>query len=30
MLDELTDTREVVLDRVIQEQGEVWHLDRHG
>lgn len=30
MLDELTDTREVVLDRVIQEQGEVWHLDSHG
>jgi DNA-binding GntR family transcriptional regulator len=30
MLDELTDTRQVVLDRVIQEQGEAWHLDRRG
>jgi GntR family transcriptional regulator, rspAB operon transcriptional repressor len=26
LLDELTDTREVVLDRVIQEQGQSWHL----
>jgi DNA-binding GntR family transcriptional regulator len=27
MLDELLDTREVVLERVIQEQGDSWHLD---
>ncbi|MGD8397312.1 MAG: FCD domain-containing protein, partial [Anaerolineae bacterium] len=29
VLDELTDTRRVVLDRVIQEQGEAWHLGRY-
>jgi DNA-binding GntR family transcriptional regulator len=28
MLNELLDTREVVLERVIQEQGDSWHLDR--
>jgi DNA-binding GntR family transcriptional regulator len=28
MQDELLDTRRVVLDRVIQEQGDSWHLDR--
>jgi DNA-binding GntR family transcriptional regulator len=26
MLDELNETREIVLDRVIQEQGNAWHL----
>lgn len=28
MLDELNETREIVLDRVIQEQGNAWHLSQ--
>lgn len=30
MLDELSETRQIVLERVIQKQGNVWHVGEHG